>query len=498
MRQAFIASTLGALLMMGCSTSSNGLNTTNGKGGAGGTGGASGKGGAGGTGGKGGSSGVSGTGGANGKGGVSGAGGADSKGGSSGTSTTADLCSGRSPIVTIPGTTATTSVQTCTGRIAETHFVNALCTCENASVAGYLKTRSFDSTKSTTPDLGGSVGINQTYLNSAGFTDVGGSLSIAGSESLSLAGYVKTGGDFRTQGSATVAGYTNVGRNMWLGNGLTDLGPVTVTGDLHGAGAIVAIPLLVSGKSYQESVAVPPPCPSGASDILNVAALVADAKVHNDNAKNGITPTMFNVLVGNIETTLPCGKFYIEQIAGIGNVIFNVTGRVALFVDGSIANTGNLEFRLSPTAEIDIFVRDNLMLTGRATFGQKDRPAASRVYVGGEGDVTLTGDGEFVGNVYAPRSRVLAIGYANVLGSVFARNFVSPGYASFTFDLAIKNAGDTCDVPTPPPGTCTLCGTCASGTACVGGQCGACRTDADCCSQLICTNGQCIQPGIIY
>ena len=51
---------------------------------------------------------------------------------------------------------------------------------------------------------------------------------------------------------------------------------------------------------------------------------------------------------------------------------------MALFVDGAIASTGNLEFNLSPTAEIDIFVRGDLVLTGRATFGQKERPAASR------------------------------------------------------------------------------------------------------------------------
>src|SRR5512140_920494 len=133
----------------------------------------------------------SGKGGSNGKGGSPG-------GGSSGTAS--DICSGKGPIVTIPGTTTTGSYQTCTGRIAETRFVNALCTCKNASITGYLRTQAFDSAQGLTPDLGGSVGINQTYLNSVGFTDVGGALSIAGHDSLSLAGYVKTGGDFRTQG----------------------------------------------------------------------------------------------------------------------------------------------------------------------------------------------------------------------------------------------------------------------------------------------------------
>jgi hypothetical protein len=377
--------------------------------------------------------------------------------------------------------------------------VSALCTCENATVAGYLRTRAFNSKKGTTLDLGGSVGVNQTYAITEGYTDVGGSMSIAGTDSLSFAGYLKTGADLRIQGTAVVAGYTNVGRNMWVGQGFTDLGPVKVAGDLHMSGPIMALPLQVTGAKTQEAVTIAPPCPCAPDEILDVASLVAEAKGHNDNAANGIRPDMFNLLVGNVEATLPCGKFYIQQIAGVGNVIFKVTGRAALFVDGSVANTGNLEFQLAPSAEIDVFVRDNLVLTGRAVFGDESRPAASRIYVGGEGTVLLTGFGRFVGNLYAPRSLVQAVGYADVYGSVFAGTFLSPGYANFAFDAAIATAGDTCDKPSTPPSTCSRCGVCTGGTACVNGACGACRSDSDCCGQLICSSGKCIQSGqIIY
>lgn len=439
---------------------------------------------------------------ANGQGGTavtSGGSGSSGGGASNGTpSAAADICSGKGPIVTVPGGSGTGSYQTCTGRIAETHFVGALCTCKNASITGYLRTRAFDSSKNTSSDLGGTVGINGTYLNSAGFTDVGGAFSIAGNDSLSLFGYVKTGGDFRAQGSVKVAGYIEVGRNLYLGKGATTLGPISVAGDMHAAGSILAIPLLVKGRSYAESVTVPPPCPCQDKDILDVAALVADAKSHNDNAKAGIVASMFNTLIGHAETSLPCGKFYLEEIGGMGNVIFNVTGRAALFVDGSINNVGNLEFRLSPGAEIDVFIRDNLAITGRATFGQKDRPAASRVYIGGDGNVMLVGDGEFVGNLYAPRSLVQAVGYGAFLGALFARDFVCPGFADFTYDLAIHHAGDPCTTPNPPPGTCDKCGTCTGGTACVNGKCGACRNDDDCCGQMICNSGKCVEAGTIY
>lgn len=425
-----------------------------------------------------------------------------SAGGAAGVSTPATnpsleaFCSGSGPIVDVDSPTSGT-FQTCTGSIAETRFLNALCTCNDATVAGYLKTRSFDSTTTGTTDSGGSVGINDTYSITAGYTDIGGSLAIAGSNRLTFAGYLKVGNDLRMNGEATVVGYTKVGGDAWLRGGLTDLGPVTVRGDLHTAGSMMAVPLTVDGKRIAESLAVTPPCPCEPSQLLNVGKLVDDARVSNDNARYGIDQKVLNLVVGNVEITLPCGRFYLEQIAGAGNIIVNVTGRVALFIEDDLAAAGNLEFRLAPKAEIDIFIKDNLVLAGRAVFGNAARPAASRIYVGGQGDVVLVGADRFVGNLYAPHSFVTAIGYADVAGSIFARDFVVPGYADFAYDRAIQHAGDNCDATPPPPGTCERCGTCTGGTACIDGSCGTCRTDADCCGPLACMNGVCAEPLIM-
>ena len=178
---------------------------------------------------------------------VNNTGGSGSKGSSADnwtqTAPASSLCSGKGTIVTIPATTVSGSYQTCTGRIAESHFMNALCTCQDAHVAGYLRSRAFNSKKGTSVDLGGSVGINQTYVT-AGFTDVGGAFSIAGSQSLTFAGYLKTGGDLRTEGTTMVPGYTEVGRDLWIADGYTDVGPLTVHLDLlvarpHGRGELL-------------------------------------------------------------------------------------------------------------------------------------------------------------------------------------------------------------------------------------------------------------------
>ena len=404
------------------------------------------------------------------------------------TNADADFCNGKGPLVMVGDGQTTQTL--CTGQIAQATFQNALCTCNNAELAGYLLTRGMNSTNpADNSDGGASVGINNSYAISAGFSDVGGSFDIAGTQGLTLAGYVAVRGDLRMAGSATIAGLTTVARNAWLAGTYTDLGPMTIDGDLHHAGAVNAIPLTVKGKSTQQAVTILPPCDCAAKDILDIGALVDAAKLQNDNATIGLMPGALDGTLGQVDLTLPCGKFFLTRISGLGKFTVHVTGRVALFIDGDIDATGIVQFQLAPSTEIDIFVRNNLALTGEMSFGDKSHPAGTRIYVGGTKDVVLIGAAGFVGNLYAPRANVTAVGYAEVWGSIFANNFTVPGYTHIIFDRAILTAGSTCGLP--PPTTCTLCGVCANGQGCVNNQCVDCKTDADCCGQQSCNNGFC-------
>jgi hypothetical protein len=409
-----------------------------------------------------------------------------------------DFCSGGGPIVPVSTGGSTTTWQTCTGTIAATTFINALCTCRDANMGGYLYTRGFNSSQgpagSGNPG-GAAVGINGAYSISAGYTDVGGSFTVGGTHSSTLIGYLQVHGDMSLADQMLVPGYTKVARDGWLGASFTDVGVFDVGHDLHHQASVTAISLSVAGANTQEPVSVSPPCPCAPQDILDVGALVDYLQLHNDDAANGVSPSVLNNVVGSATLTLPCGEYWLEQIDGLGFTTVNVTGRVALAIGGDLNAIGKLEFHLDPTAEIDIFVKGNLTLGGYAVFGNQDRPADTRIYVAGTQDVTLVGAGEFVGNLYAPNARVLAVGYANVYGSIFALDFNIPGYARFTYDEAILNAGDNCPV-TPTPHDCRHCGSCPATQACVNGNCGACATDADCCAPLVCAAGSC-QPLIL-
>jgi hypothetical protein len=403
------------------------------------------------------------------------------------------FCSGSGPIVIVGDSDGGVVTSTCTGQIAEEIFKSALCTCQDVSLEGYLKTRGFSSS-STDPDggiYGAPVGIDRNYIVpviavNAGFTDVGGSFAVAGPQSIVFAGEFSVAGDLHAAGDLDFVGYTPIARDAFLGGNVTNAGYATVGGNLTITGNDV-LPLTVTGTRTKATVTVAPPCDCNA--LLDIGALVDAAQTTNDNASIHLADDALHDVLGVADVTLPCGKYYLSDISGIGQIVIHVTGRVALFIGGSITAAADLEVNLDPGAEIDVFIEGTLVLAGKGSFGSASHPASTRIYVGGSDDVVLVGASGFVGNLYAPYARVTSVGYAKVYGSVFANDFVVPGYADISYDRAITHAGAGCSAP--PPTTCAQCGTCTGGTACVGGVCGACTSDTDCCGQDVCENGVC-------
>jgi hypothetical protein len=128
-------------------------------------------------------------------------------------------------------------------------------------------------------------------------------------------------------------------------------------------------------------------------------------------------------------------------------------------------------------------------VSGQASFGDPERPAAVRIYTGTSAPITVSGGGTFVGNLYAPRAPVTLTGEAEVFGSIFAGSVTATGDATVHYDRAILEAGDGCELP--PPTMCGGCGECTGGEACIEGMCAACQDDGDCCAPLVCSDGVC-------
>jgi hypothetical protein len=438
----------------------------------------------------GGSNGGAGTGGSGGSSGGAGSGGT---GGSGGPLTRAEFCMGKGPVVTVPGFNGGQPL--CTGTIASQLFTSAVCTCEDTNFAGYLLTRSFSGNAGSQPVAQGApVGVNGDLL-SGSYVDAGGSLRVQGGTA--FAGYLNVGGDLMLEQDVTLLGDLTVTRDAWFQNDAN----ITAGGigrDLHTQAGNVEPPFWfsVGGTRTQSTFDLDTPCLCDAPHLLDIDAIVDDGQAHNDNADPSVQldPASLTNLIGYNHVDLPCGRFYVDEISGAGELDLHVTGRTALFVGGDVAVTGYLNVTVDPNAELDLFVRGNMLQIGYGKFGNQAHPASVRVYVGGDADILYLGYQPFAGNLYAPKARLWSAGYIDVAGSLFAREIDAGDFLHVQYDTDILTQPDECEPPPDEPPMCKeTCQTgCGTSQACVDGTCGKCTKDSDCCAPLICyADGTC-------
>ncbi len=403
--------------------------------------------------------------------------------------TRAMFCEGSGPPVQVgpPG------AMRCAGRLAESVFRYSLCSCNNLGLAGFLRTDSYDSSRGMMArERGGAVGVNGNYTI-IGYSQIGDTLTMAGISPLRLVGAHNLDGDFNLGGPLEVVGTLDVDRNARVRSNITAIGPMDVGGDLlHQSGALAIGVIRVAGTRSRGNVAIDPPCACGAGEIFDAAAAVRDAQTRNDNVDGLFDPTRFNAVIGRQVTTLPCGRFYAERVAGLGSIELRVEGRTALFIGGDFDLGGFFNVELGPRGELDVFIAGSVLGAGYLRMGGTSRPSGVRIYIGGNRGFTLLGASRFVGNVYAPRAAVTIAGYMNLHGALFANDIITGGDLDVHYDRSILRAGDDCPEE-PPPAVCRRCGSCRTSQACVGGTCGMCRTDADCCEPLVCATatGRC-------
>ncbi|MAQ16120.1 MAG: hypothetical protein CMN30_15185, partial [Sandaracinus sp.] len=406
--------------------------------------------------------------------------------GDGGGETHGDFCDGEGPLL-IVGDGEGSGEADCAGRIAENAFRFALCTCEGLVTSHELRTDSFDSAMGpymAPGGEGGSVGTNGGG-NSTAEWSVGGSLWSSDPSGWTVSQDLVVGSELHLAGRLA-GSEVSVGADAWVGGGV-GLNTFTVAGALTvpDPGAVVVGDLTV-GSMATAPVTVPDPCACEPDELVDVAGFIAGYRETNDNAEIDLDPdALANV---STETTLelPCGRFYLNAVSATAPVTLRVTGRVALFIEGSI--TANDAFRVIPEggAEVDVFVGGNVTGAGEFAIGTEDAPARARLYVGGTGTVNLSASTTFAGNLYAPRSELVTAGDVELFGAAFVRRLSAAGAVTIHYDTAILEAGDDCDVPD----TCSACGDCPSVQACVDGVCGDCRDSSDCCAPLICREGR--------
>lgn len=400
----------------------------------------------------------------------------------------AAFCAGSGTIVEISEISG--SELFCAGDIAARAFGSALCTCDEVSLAGDLRTDAGDSSGggfAADSQGGGAVGVNLAY-RVAGTSDIGGSLNSAAPEGISMtAGDNQIRGDLKLTARFSLTGRANVARDAWIGGGLFGTADLTVGRDLLISGAGIVPPSVSVGGEVRELFeAIPNPCACG-QDGVDIDRFIDRAAESNENESEGLNPDQLAAFSGSERIELPCGRYYLRGVRGSGSLTLVARERTAIFVEGDFDVSGGVTVDAGSTGQVDIFVRNRFKVGGQANFGDVGRPAAVRVYVAGR-DALEIGN-RFVGNVYAPQAELSFGTMFESFGAIFVRTFTGAGQASIHYDRAIQRGSSSCELPPPP--NCSVCEGCSGESACVDDQCVACRDDADCCEPLICDQGSC-------
>jgi hypothetical protein len=232
---------------------------------------------------------------------------------------------------------------------------------------------------------------------------------------------------------------------------------------------------------------VAPPC--DCSNPIDVVSIVAAHQTSNDDAAIHLSTSGLDTPPAPV--ALQCGQYYVDGIHG-GAVELDITGRVALFVDGDLDVDAGLKIVLFPGAELDLFVAGNVALQGTTSLGDVNAPARMRLYVGG-GTVTLSANATVGANVYAPSADVQLASSFEMWGALFAQSLQFSGDFTIHYDTSVLQLPGCASTESP----CKTCDDCAGATpACKGGTCSACASSADCCAPLDCdtTTGRCELP----
>ena len=394
-----------------------------------------------------------------------------------------DFCSNGGPSIELP------SLGGCTGDLAKRVFLFAICTCGDLWSTGTIATDSVDSRAAMTladPDLGGSVGVNGVYRAEGLGSQLGGSLWVRGDAEF---GQHDVAGDLQCGGSLTVTDSSRIRGDAYV-SGDVAAPSLTIDGTLNMPGSSARDVLSVQGGMVDAAVSVPPPC--DCQEPLDIAAIASHFQSNNDNATVNLVSSAFTEAQGDVELSLPCGRYYLDSLGGTAAITLHLTGRTALAVGEGLSNSGGLSLELGPDAELDLFVGGGLELSGPGILGSSTRPAATRIYV--DGQVALSSNLSAYANWYVPNHPFVMSTRSEFWGAIYAQSLQVSGSLAVHYDRAVLDASSC----TPSGEACNSCRDCANPTpACRNGGCEACQADSDCCPPLHCSDGLCeIEPEV--
>jgi hypothetical protein len=310
-------------------------------------------------------------------------------------------------------------------------FDNAICVCHEFRTSGRLYTHA---------PAGGRASVAANGWSAAAEGSVVEGSWVAG-DRFSVSGNVTIRDDLRAARDLDGAGVLSVGHDLDVGGNLSMTGSLSVGGTLAVAGNQSGGANAQVGAHGAYQPLTSPPCNCDPATLVDVAAKVAEAQVHNDNAKASVSAGLFSSGAATVQ--LHSGSYYFDHVTTLSATKLVIDGVVAMYLDGQLDLIGDDQITLLPGATLDLYVSGIVGQSGRVDLGGNP-PSAFRLYVGGNSAILeASGDQRWSGLIYAPNARVAISGRTTVSGAIFA------GQLDYSGELDLYYSS-----PAPQPAQC--------------------------------------------
>lgn len=165
-------------------------------------------------------------------------------------------------------------------------------------------------------------------------------------------------------------------------------------------------------------------------------------KENGDAATNGSTSGIVSLsgnagIRGNVSTG-PSGT-----VSTSGNAKVTITGYVRLHVTGNLSTSGNGRIIVASGGKLEMYVGGSSNLSGNGVQNNAGTAEKYQLYFLSNSSVSIAGNGDFTGVVYAPDRNVSISGNGDLVGAVVASTIAINGNGEIHYDEALKNMGES-------------------------------------------------------
>lgn len=146
--------------------------------------------------------------------------------------------------------------------------------------------------------------------------------------------------------------------------------------------------------------------------------------------------------------TLTSGDYKYSSISISGNDQLTLQGTVNLYLTSStnaFSTSGNGQLIIDSGAQVTIYTDGKVSLAGNGVVNNTSLPQNFLLYstYSGHNGITISGNGDLYGAIYAPNAEIEVTGNGDSFGSLIGNTITITGNGDIHYDEALQNVGST-------------------------------------------------------